>query len=140
MTFGVKIIPKIGKLKNSEKNQRLPVSAESIRSSSSFLMYTGLGLDGRSGPSIDRDESDAEMGERDQLSAFMGCEDEGPMAMDDFFFSLSLCCCLNSVLCSSACLLLLKLVLQDTPHTLHQDIPELLVDLELFLIHRLIPF
>lgn len=66
----------------------LPVKAESMRSSSSFLMYIGLGRDGRSAASMDREESEAEMGERDQLSAFMGCED-GPMDMDDFFFSLS---------------------------------------------------
>lgn len=60
-----------------------------MRSSSSFLIYIGLGRDGRSEPSMDKDESDAEMGDRDQLSAFMGCED-GPMDIDDFFFSLSL--------------------------------------------------
>ena len=48
----------------------------------------GSDLDVRSDPSMDMEGSDAEMGERDQLSAFMGCDD-GPQDMDDFFFSLS---------------------------------------------------
>lgn len=71
------------------KIYKLPVRAESMRSSSSFLMYMGLGRDGRSGPSMDKEDSEAEMGDRDQLSDLIGCE-EGPMDMDDFFFSFSL--------------------------------------------------